>query len=326
MNNIFKDNQAFNHGCHILVNVCADLKSNESALIISDKKTALIGEALNLHVLSITKEVQHCVVEDRAIHGQEPSDDTSRRMLSADVIFCLTRMSMAHTKARQSASMKGARFLSLPDYTHEVVSGNALTADFRTLTGISMQLAEMLSKSSTIRLITTLGTDIKFDITGRKANASPGWCYAPGTLASPPDAETNIAVREEKTQGTLVVDGSIPCNEMGLIVKPLTLTIEKGRVVKILGDKSDVLNSVFERVNDDKAKVAAEFGIGLNPKAALSGNMLEDEGTLGTVHIGIGSNITIGGNNNVAFHLDHVIRNATVMVDDVLIIKNGAFL
>jgi len=59
----------------------------------------------------------------------------------------------------------------------------------------------------------------------------------------------------------------------------------------------------------------AELGIGLNPLAELSGAMLEDEGCLGTAHLGMGSNATIGGENEVPFHLDHVIRDACIEID-----------
>ena len=71
--------------------------------------------------------------------------------------------------------------------------------------------------------------------------------------------------------------------------------------------------------------MVAEFGIGLNPKAELKGSMLEDEGCLGTVHLGIGSNKTIGGMNDVPFHLDHIIRQATIQVDDETLIERGEF-
>ena len=66
-----------------------------------------------------------------------------------------------------------------------------------------------------------------------------------------------------------------------------------------------------------------EIGFGLNPKAKLTGHMLEDEGCLGTVHFGFGSNTALGGMNQVPFHLDMIVRNLTVSVDDQLILKQG---
>jgi leucyl aminopeptidase (aminopeptidase T) len=71
-------------------------------------------------------------------------------------------------------------------------------------------------------------------------------------------------------------------------------------------------------------RVLGEFGIGLNPNAKLTGYMLEDEGVLGTCHLGIGSNLSFGGLNDVPFHLDHIIRDATITVDGKVIVDGGS--
>ena len=77
------------------------------------------------------------------------------------------------------------------------------------------------------------------------------------------------------------------------------------------------------QINNENAYILAECGIGLNPLASLTGKMLTDEGTLGCVHFGFGSNITVGGKNNVPFHLDFVIRRPTLEVDKNVLISNG---
>jgi aminopeptidase len=71
--------------------------------------------------------------------------------------------------------------------------------------------------------------------------------------------------------------------------------------------------------------VLADLGLGLNPRARLSGRMLEDEGCAGTAHLGFGSNATIGGRNLVAFHLDFVIRRPNVWIDGSLAVREGAW-
>ena len=65
-----------------------------------------------------------------------------------------------------------------------------------------------------------------------------------------------------------------------------------------------------------KSKILAELGIGYNSKAKLSGNMLIDEGTYGTIHFGFGSNLALGGLNETNFHLDFVTYEDTIMIDD----------
>jgi len=51
--------------------------------------------------------------------------------------------------------------------------------------------------------------------------------------------------------------------------------------------------------------------------------MLVDEGSRGNIHLGIGSNYTIGGKNKVNFHLDHVIKQPDVYIDKIKIINKG---
>ncbi len=51
--------------------------------------------------------------------------------------------------------------------------------------------------------------------------------------------------------------------------------------------------------------------------------MLTDEGAAGTMHFGFGSNATVGGENDVQFHLDFVFRDATLLVDGNTLIRDG---
>lgn len=310
-------------GCEVLVRMCADIKPDESVLIISDEDTRWLGEAINSVAGEISNHVVHRVIPQFSMHGQEPPTTVAMEMINNTAIFGITRMSMAHTKARFQASQAGARYLSLPDYSSDVLTSPSLQVDFRALTPLANQLAMRLTAGCTMRLWTAMGTDLTCDIQGRTANAAPGWCWGPGTLASPPDAETNIALIEDGSNGTVVVDGSIPCPELGLLQSPIKLTVEKGRVVEITGEQADTLSHLFDRLGNPDTRIVAEFGIGLNPLAKLRGFMLEDEGCLGTVHLGIGANATIGGENSVSFHLDHILRHVTVTIDGNIIIERG---
>ena len=53
--------------------------------------------------------------------------------------------------------------------------------------------------------------------------------------------------------------------------------------------------------------------------------MLEDEKAIGTVHLAFGDNKSMGGSVKVASHLDGVIMNPSVYVDDELILEEGRF-
>lgn len=313
-------------GIHALLHNCAGISANDRVYIITNADTSGLGDLMKDEALKTSSFVEHQVIEIFKIHGQEPSDDVARKMFGATVIFCLTKMSMAHTQARLKANNNGVKFFSLPDYSADVMRSKALLANFKRIKNASEAIADLLTSASEVRVISSKGTDITMNIEGRTANPAPGFCYDNILLASPPDAETNIAPNEFLTNGVAVVDGSIPCLELGLLTSPIRLEIEKGFVKNISGEKSDILNRLFDSQKNSKCRIIAEFGIGLNKLAELKGSMLEDEGSLGTIHLGIGSNKTIGGLNEVAFHLDHVIREPTVYIDGNLIMEDGVFI
>ena len=313
-------------GCDTLVGVCAGLQPGEEAMVISDETTREVGELIAVAAGRISAQVIHRVVEPLRMHGEEPPDDIAAEMLENDVIFSVTRMSLAHSNARHMASKKGARYLSLPDYSLNLLSSQALQVNFRDLTPQAVLIAEIFTAGREVSVHTPLGTNMVLRIDGRQANACPGWCDGSGSLASPPDAETNIAPVEPFSQGMVVVDGSILCDEIGLLDTPINLDIVDGRITRVEGAVADQLEHVLNRLGHPGARVLAELGLGLNPKAKVCGIMLEDEGCLGTVHMGFGSNATIGGENSVPFHLDMIIRDAFLEVDGKTVMEAGQLL
>ena len=70
-------------------------------------------------------------------------------------------------------------------------------------------------------------------------------------------------------------------------------------------------------------RVACELGIGTNPKAILSSEILESEKVHGTCHIAFGKNDTFGGVNDAPFHADGLIKYPVLSIDDTIILDNG---
>ena len=316
-------------GTYKLVEHCADLRSHEKALIVSDPETKSIGLMIEEIAKRITSSVEHHCIAAFSMHGQELPPDTAKAMYESDVIFGVTHMSMIHTQARLRATAKGARYLSLPDYSLDVLGDISLMTDFRGITSFSNRIADILNLGSEVKITSDIGTELYLRINGRTANACPGWTEKGGTVASPPDAETNIAIVEQFSEGRLVVNGSIPYDGIGLVKDPIICHIAKGVIERLEGTDKGVAileKILWEGEDSYKKRVLAELGFGLNDKARLCGVMLIDEGTCGTIHIGIGSNATIGGVNDVNSHLDLVINKPTVAIDGGLIMVNGEYL
>jgi len=311
-------------GAQTLVNRCAGVRRGERVALVADGQTCAAADHVFFACRAETCAVRYDVIEGLRIHGAPPPPQVAESFAWADVIFCMTRMSMAHTAERKQATDRGARFLSLPDYSLAQLASRSLTFDFASATATAQDLKRRLDGAHTIRIASAAGTELSLCATGRSANACPGTCLTPGALASPPDAEVNIAPIEGTATGVVVVDGSIPCPQIGRLRQPVTLTIRDGAIAAFAGGpEADALAQLFAGVGLAAAKVLAEFGIGLNPRAQLSGRMLEDEGCAETIHLGFGSNATIGGRNDVPFHLDFVVRQPSVWVDGAKLLAQG---
>ena len=319
------DPDVLKRNARILLDFCASVKPNERVLLIFDGSTRVIEPFLREAAKRATRNVTIEYMTVSIMHCIEPPKNVVRAMGVADVILAVTKYSLAHTTARFRATNRGARYLSLPNYGLKQLAQPSLTVDFLACAEPGKSLKRVLDKASHVLITTKKGTNLELMVKGRVANWAPGYCDEPGMLGSPPDIETNVAPLETKSNGTLVVDGSIPCESIGLLSHDVRVVVENGKIVDTGTNKEGrILKTLLETVRDSKRKVLAEFGIGLNPKARLCGLMLEDEGCLGTVHFGFGSNATIGGKNKTAFHLDMVIRSPRVEVDGVCIMDKGS--
>ncbi len=321
-------NKKLYDGVRQLIEVCGDLKYDEKTLIISDTDSQSIGNIIEHELSSKKCDYKHKIIEPYTYHGQEPPESVSDLMKNSDLIFGLTKKSMFHTIARQNASLSGAKYLSLPDYTEEVLIHPSLQADFKSYSKKAFAIGEILTSGAMAYISSSNGTNLRLSIKNRVANPAPGWCYEKGSVASPPDAECNVAIVEDESEGVLIVDGSIPYDGIGLLSNSVKMVIKKGRVQDIIGPNNyvNILTQIlFNGADSEKRRVPAELGIGLNDLANFCGILCIDEGVAGSVHIGLGSNITIGGENNVKFHLDLILNKPTLKIDNFTLIKKGEF-
>jgi len=70
----------------------------------------------------------------------------------------------------------------------------------------------------------------------------------------------------------------------------------------------------------------AELGVGTNERATLTGNVLEDEKILGSVHIAFGASAAFGGAVSVGVHLDCVVLDASLELDGQPVLDAGRLL
>ena len=82
----------------------------------------------------------------------------------------------------------------------------------------------------------------------------------------------------------------------------------------------------MKSLNDPDVYSVAEIGFGFNNCSVLSNRMLEDEGVMGTMHLGFGNSLSFGGTMSGNNHLDMVFQNPSVWVDGRQIMELGEML
>ena len=307
----------------IAIKDCMGAKKKEQILVITDENKREIGLSLHQNALALGHESFLLEMKSREINGEEPPKFVAEAMKMADVILCPTTKSLTHTDARRNAAALGKRIATFPGITKETMI-RGLNADYKKISKLTIKLAKMMDKAKTVRVTAPNGTDITMSLEGRKGIASKGLFHKKGESGNLPTGEAYAAPVEGKTEGVFVADGSFAV--IGILKTPIKIKVEKGLATEITGGKeAKQLIKMLSKFGK-KGRNIAEIGIGTNDSAKLSGLLLEDEKVLGTVHIALGDNKSMGGKVNVPIHVDGVIKKPTVYFDGKIIMKNGKLL
>jgi len=305
----------------VILDKILSLKSEESFLVIADKPNQLQAHKLFERAEKITHDAKMIVMHELKRNGQEPEPEIAELMKRFDVQIYWTNKSLSHTKARRDATEKGHRIISAPGLTKDMMD-RCVDINYDDMIVMNKTLRSKLIESEKIRVTSKLGTDITLSI-----HDTQGWpilLNEKGSWGNLPIGEVDSGIVREKTNGKIIFDGSFP--EIGMIKEPIVVNVKYG-IGEITSENSQSyeLKDMLNNVGADAFKLA-ELGIGTNPKAKITGNLLEDEKVLGTCHIAFGNDLSYKGDNDVPIHLDGVIREPTIEVDGVIIMKDGDLL
>jgi leucyl aminopeptidase (aminopeptidase T) len=321
------DQEGFSHMSNLvetakkLLLECLNLKTSETLLVVSDGTrpeicSALVeaGNALGAESLTITMPL-------RSRSGEEPPPPVGQAMAVASVVICPTEHSLTHTQARKHAAAQGARIATMPGITLDMFENGPIRADFGAVADLSEKVAARLTQATSVRVEKDEAV-FECSLAGRSGIASTGMYREPGQSGNLPSGEAYIAPLEGTGNGELIIDGSIV--GLGLLDAPLRLTVRDGLLVEASGPRADIW---LRKLGESKeARNVAEFGIGTNPAARLTGVILEDEKAAGTIHVAFGSNATFGGTVQAGVHLDGLVTKPTVYLDGELIMRDGELL
>ncbi|HET7051288.1 MAG TPA: aminopeptidase [Solirubrobacteraceae bacterium] len=301
-----------------VVHRCLGVKAGEDVLVIVDAATRAIGEALREEASEASADAVLAVMDERATDGTEPPRTLAAALADCDVYIAPTSRSLSHTTARKRATDAGARGATMPGVTGDMLA-RVMAVDFDTMAARSKAVAALLERGSTARVTCARGSDLTLDISGRPGFSDDGDLTAPGAFGNLPCGEGFIS--PIGGEGQIVASSLAP---LGLSKEPAILTVENGRITAATrGLGPEYLSRLV--AHGDAGTNLAELGVGTNDAAQLTGDVLEDEKILGTVHVAFGASAGIGGTVSVPIHLDVVVTEASLEIDGQQVLDAGRY-
>ena len=235
-----------------------------------------------------------------------------------------------------------------PGITVDMMNRTA-AIDYKELQARCDTLGKLFEGAVSVRVTAPAGTDILIPVNGRKLLFDNGDFSKPGTGGNIPagevfispvvggselkDAEGNVLEQQsDGCEGVIVYDGSMTFADGDSIIEtPITCRVVHGFVTDVTGgaeakrllktiteaetravsyEKEGKLGAGQGAIYKKNARNIGELGIGLNPAASITGNMLEDEKAFHTCHFAIGENYDNDAPSLI--HLDGVVRDPTI--------------
>ena len=245
---------------------------------------------------------------------------------------------------------KTMRGVWTPGITVDMMNRTA-AINYRELKERCEKLNKLFNGAERVHVTAVGGTDLIVPVKKRSLMFDDGDFSKPGTGGNIPAGEVFISplvggltaadgTVNEGCEGVIVYDGSMTFYDGDSILEtPITCKVHKGFVSEITGgaEADRLLKTITDaeslaikyeeekklpkgmgEVYKKNARNIGELGIGLNPAAKITGNMLEDEKAFHTCHFAIGENYDNDAPSLI--HLDGVVRNPTI----TLIYKNGS--
>ncbi|MBR5933339.1 MAG: aminopeptidase [Treponema sp.] len=235
---------------------------------------------------------------------------------------------------------KTMRAVWTPGITEDMFN-RTVNIDYALLAKRCEKLGQKFENALSVHITSPAGTDLTVPVDNRKPFSDNGDFSKPGTGGNIPAGEVFISPVVGKPDkdgsgcnGTIVFDGSMTFGDGDSIIKtPINVTVKNGFVKDVKGgqEAERLLKTISEaeskavklekegglpkgmgEIYKRNARNIGELGIGLNPSATITGNMLEDEKAFRTCHFAIGQNYD--GDAPSLIHLDGVVKNPTIVI------------
>jgi aminopeptidase len=326
----FLNSQADMAKCaQMIVQDCADVKSDENVLVISDdNQSANVYKSLfnAAHTMGAKATLLITPTPVPAIIGepaQTPESILAAARAADCVIYC--GRSAAGKKLIDLIEFeKKSRMLIIQKMSEESII-RTTSVDFAEVAAETEKLTGIFEGAKKVEITSRSGTQLTVDITDSKTAVARG-SFKINTAHAPhnskieflPTGRIGTFFENKSFDGTIVFDSFF---ELGLSRTGVELSVKNGRVAEVKGRGAEqwyleALRRLFKL--DANANNIGEIGLGTHPKARLVGSY-EDFGVLGSIRIGFGS---IRGVKSI-FRSGCIFMGGTMKVDGKVLVDNG---
>jgi aminopeptidase len=293
------------------------ISANDKVLILTDTYSLTIAEAFRKASTNKNCGVDLYEIKNNERPLKEIPPDLIKLLSGKTIVLTIIKAYPEEIAFRikwifKVKENKLAKLGHMPGINEEMML-NSVNVDFGEMKSSAGKIINILSGAKRLHVTTEKGTDLLLGVEGRIFIEDIG--VKPGEDCNLPCGEVYCAPLETEAEGVVFFDASI--GDIGVLKHPLKVFLSKGRIKKFESDNEELVEKIITLQNtDEDAMVIGELGIGVNPGARITGNMLEDEKSLGTAHIAFGNNadFTGGGNNHSKIHRDYLFYNPTIEV------------
>ena len=264
----------------------------------------------------------------RAADPYIPVEALAGLLKQSDAWAELNRKWLLYSSAHLEAVKENRRLrhLCLTGLTVDMMVRCIGRVDYPALKAFGEALARIVRDSRHMRMSTAAGEDVEFDnVPGRPVLCESGYADTPGTHMMA--GQIGWTPELESIDGTIVLDGSI-APEIGSVRTPVRIRLRGGRVESVEGgQEARAYEGWLRSFNHPRMLTVAHTGLGFNPGARLSGDILQDQRVWGSSTWGFGS---IGASllppDGAAgpSHSDAVTLGTTLSADGRPILRDGA--
>lgn len=336
----------------VVISDVMKIKKGERVLVIANPATLNIALQLYNAAQKANASATLIVQNDKTSFDNANEETLAAIASEPDVCFSISNIKLGkdpHATAKPYKTEDGQEYNHIFDYlldgkktmrsawtpgiTEDMMIRTA-AIDYEQLKKRCHVLDEKFKNAVSAEITSPSGTDIIIDVHGRKLMFDDGDFSQPGMGGNIPAGEVFISPVVGKSNGKIVFDGSMTFSDGDSILNtPITCDVKDGFVSAINGgeEATRLLKTVTEaekraveyekdgklpqgqgEIYKKNARSIGELGIGLNPQAKITGNMLEDEKAFHTCHFAIGENYDNDAPSLI--HLDGVVKNPTIVL------------